>query len=328
MSVSGEGVSATIQPGGTSDTLPVLLEITADASPGPRAVTVTTALGSATLDDFTILSPEITRSGVAPLPIAEVESGPIRAGYVFVTPDDDSPSPVASLTYGMIRNGVVLSQAAVPPSELAEEVVFYVDTITDIGRRFGVGLLNPTSIANVITATLRNNSGSVVGNAVQIHLDAFKSLARFVDETFSASGIFSEPFDGSVTLGSPTPFVVLGFPFNGSSFSTVDTRLGDASIPLPTRQLAGSAITEEGAVGGATGVPFAQFALGGGWASQIALVNNTDEIITGRVDIFDANGSPMAVTFNGQTRSTFTYAIPAGGAILLAPRDANGQPPM
>ncbi len=328
VSFSGEVVSATIQPEGTRDMLTVLLEITSDAFPGPRTVTVTTPSGSATLDDFTILSPEIARSGVAPLPIAEVESGPIRTGYVVVTPADGSPRAVASLTYGIVRNGIVQSQAAVPASELAEEVVFYVDTITDIGRRFGVGLLNPTSITNVVTATLKDNSGSMIGRRVEIRLDAFDSLTRFVDEVFSTSNVFSEPFEGSVVLSSPIPFVVLGFPFNGSSFSTVDTRLGDPSTPLPTRHLSGSAITDEGTLGGGAAVPFAQFALGGGWSSQIALVNNTDEIIAGRVDIFDPNGAPMAVTFNGQTRSTFTYAIPAGGAILLAPRDANGQPPM
>ena len=328
VSFSGDGVSATIQPEGTGDMLSVLLEITSEASPGARTVTVTTPSGSATLDDFTILSPEIAHSAVAPLPIADVESGPIRTGYVVVTPADGSPRAVASLTYGIVRNGIVQSQAAVPPSELAEEVVFYLDTVTDIGRRFGVGLLNPTSIANVVSATLRNNSGSVVGSGAEIRLDAFDSLARFVDEVFSTSDIFSEPFEGSVILSSPIPFVGLGFSFNGSSFSTVDTRLGDPSTPLPTRQLSGSAITDEGTIGGGAAVPFAQFALGGGWSSQIALVNNTDEIIAGRVDVFDPNGAPMAVTFNGQTRSTFTYAIPAGGAILLAPRDANGQPPM
>ncbi len=327
VSFSGSGVSATIQPEGTGDMLSVLLEITSDAAPGARTVTVTTPGGSAALNDFTILSPEIARSAVAPLPIADVESGPIRTGYVIVTPDELSPPPVASITYGIVRNGIVQSQAAVPPSELAEEVVFYLDTVTDIGRRFGIGLLNPTSITNVVSATLKNNSGSVVGSGAEIRLDAFDSFASFVDEVFS-SDIFSEPFEGSVILSSPIPFVGLGFSFNGSSFSTVDSRLGDPSTPLPTRQLSGSAITDEGTIGGGAAVPFAQFALGGGWSSQIALVNNTDEVIAGRVDIFDPGGSPMAVTFNGQTRSTFRYAIPAGGSILLAPRDANGQPPM
>jgi hypothetical protein len=36
----------------------------------------------------------------------------------------------------------------------------------------------------------------------------------------------------------------------------------------------------------------------------------------------------MGVKLIGLTQSTFTYSIPAGGAFILAPRDANGQAPM
>jgi hypothetical protein len=49
---------------------------------------------------------------------------------------------------------------------------------------------------------------------------------------------------------------------------------------------------------------------------------------TGRIDIFDANGQPLAVKLNRATQSTFTYAISAGGTFVLAPRDQNGQSPL
>jgi len=35
----------------------------------------------------------------------------------------------------------------------------------------------------------------------------------------------------------------------------------------------------------------------------------------------------MTMTLNNATESTFSYSIPAGGAFVLAPRDANGQSP-
>jgi hypothetical protein len=35
----------------------------------------------------------------------------------------------------------------------------------------------------------------------------------------------------------------------------------------------------------------------------------------------------MAVKLNGASQSTFTYSIASGGAFVLAPADANGQPP-
>jgi hypothetical protein len=77
-----------------------------------------------------------------------------------------------------------------------------------------------------------------------------------------------------------------------------------------------------------TSAVFPQFALGGGWATQLALVNDTASAVSGRFDVFDGSGNPMSVTLNGFNRSSYTYSIPAGGAFVFAPRDANGQSPM
>jgi len=58
-----------------------------------------------------------------------------------------------------------------------------------------------------------------------------------------------------------------------------------------------------------------QFAMSGGWATQLALINNSTVTARGRIDIFDQSGNPRPVTLNGVTQSTFSYAIPAGGSI-------------
>jgi hypothetical protein len=68
--------------------------------------------------------------------------------------------------------------------------------------------------------------------------------------------------------------------------------------------------------------------MGGGWATQLAFVNNTARAVSGRFDVYDSSGNPMAVPLNGFNRSSYTYSIPAGGAFVFAPRDANGQSPM
>jgi len=70
-----------------------------------------------------------------------------------------------------------------------------------------------------------------------------------------------------------------------------------------------------------------QFALGGGWATQLALVNNGSSGASGRIDVFDPSGNPMTVQLNGASQSSFTYSIPAGGTFVLAPRDSNGLTP-
>ena len=87
-------------------------------------------------------------------------------------------------------------------------------------------------------------------------------------------------------------------------------------------------IPRAGTIGGSNAIVVPQFALGGGWATQLALVNTGSLTVTGRIDIFDSNGQPLAVKLNGNTKSTFTYSIPSGGTFVLAPRDVNGQSPM
>jgi len=57
-------------------------------------------------------------------------------------------------------------------------------------------------------------------------------------------------------------------------------------------------------------------------------VNTGTTAATGRIDLFDSSGSPVAVKLNGASKSTFTYSIPSGGTLILAPRDQNGQSPL
>jgi hypothetical protein len=59
-----------------------------------------------------------------------------------------------------------------------------------------------------------------------------------------------------------------------------------------------------------------QLADGGGWSTQIVLVNPTDNTMTGTIAFFgQGNASTaaeaMELTVDGQTASTFTYSIPA-----------------
>ena len=48
----------------------------------------------------------------------------------------------------------------------------------------------------------------------------------------------------------------------------------------------------------------------------------------GRFARVDQAGNPLPVNLNGDTRSTFTYSIPAGGTFILSPVDSNGQSPL
>src|SRR5262249_7331223 len=125
-----------------------------------------------------------------------------------------------------------------------------------------------------------------------------------------------DAFRGSLTIQSSTPVSIVGLRFSGQEFST---------IPIPVASP--SNVPQQGPFGGPAASIFPQFAMSGGWATTIGLVNVSSTPIAGRIDIFDPNGNPLPVSWNGAQASTFNYSIPAKGSAFFAPRDSNGQSP-
>jgi hypothetical protein len=155
-------------------------------------------------------------------------------------------------------------------------------------------------------------------------------MAKFLNDLFGSQTI-GNGFRGSVRMQSTAAFSAVGLRFSGPIFSTLPVGVSVSSPGVPTRTLTAGAAPntpQPGTVGGSTALIIPQFAIAGGWATQISLVNNTNSTVTGRLDVFDTQGNPMAVKLNGETKSTFTYSIPAGGTLILAPRDSNGQSPL
>ncbi len=265
----------------------------------------------------------------APEKISEVETGQIKSGYLIITPDTASSAPTVTFTYGTISQGSVQSQAGIIPTMMATDASMFVEVIPSISRNIGVAIANPGNSVNAVTLTLRDESGIVLGSPANISVSAHQQVAKFVSELFG--DVIANGFRGSLRMQSATPFAVAGLRFSGAIFSTLPVAVTASVAGVPSIALAAGAAANSpaaGNAGGPTAVIVPQFAIAGGWATQIALVNNTNATVVGRIDVFDANGTPMAVKLNGETRSTFTYSIPVGGTFVLAPRDQNGQSPL
>jgi len=242
-----------------------------------------------------------------PQPIFDVEQGSIRSGYIIITPDASSPVPAPTVTFGIVSGGIVLSQAGIIPIPMMTGGSLLADVIPGIGRNLGVAIVNSASAAITVTLTLRDRSGNVAGAAVALSLAPHQQQARFVSELFPADTI-GAGFLGSLRMQSASPFGALGLLFSGIEFSTVPVNVTSSAV-------AGADVV----------IP--QFAIGGGWATQLALVNNGSAAVSGRVEVFDTMGNLMPVGLNGTTQSSFAYSISPGGTFVLAPRDANGQSP-
>ncbi len=250
----------------------------------------------------------------SPQAVSEVEGPVIRAGYVVVTPDTGVSAPLTSALVGRVQNGQVLSETTVFAPQLATSAAMFVDVAPAIGRNMGLALANPHAASTSITLRLIDASGGMTGAPKVITLEPYAQVARFLNEFFQ--DMPSAAFTGSLTIESTAPAALMGFRFAGTNFSVIAIDNTSGPSPMPVRN---------GSIGGTAAAMFPQFAVGGGWASQLMLLNRTPGVISGRVDVFDPAGNPMSVTLNNVTSSTFRYSIPAGGTLLLAPRDLNGQ---
>ncbi len=261
---------------------------------------------------------------------SEVERGETKSGYLIITPDGSSDAPTVTFTYGTISQGAVQSQAGFVPAMLATDASMFIEVIPSIGRNIGVAIVNPGSNVNAVTLTLRDENGFILGSPTNISVASHQQVAKFINELFGAD-VISNGFRGSLRMQSASPFAVMGLRFAGTVFSTLPIAVTAGISGVPSITLAAGPTANSpaaGTVGGTTAVLIPEFAIAGGWATQVALVNNSNATLAGRIDVFDTSGRPMPVKMNGETRSTFTYSIPVGGTFVLSPRDLNGQSPL
>jgi hypothetical protein len=292
-----------------------------------RAVAYRASDGAGAVGDVhTFTTPGATSTTVN---IPDVEEGTIRSGYVVITPDSSSGTPTPMFTFGTVSGGIVQSQAGIIPTQMTTDASMFVDIVHSLSRDIGVAIVNPNDTLNVVTLALRDENGNVAGTPATVSIAAHGQVAKFVDELFGSAT--AAGFRGSMRMQSTAAFAVIGFRFSRSIFSTLAVSITTPVPGVPTMTLAAGSTPNSplaGTIGGLTAILIPQFALSGGWSTQLVLVNNTGATITGRIDVLDATGKPMPVKLNGLTQSTFTYSIPAGGTFVLAPRDLNGQSPL
>ena len=95
----------------------------------------------------------------APLPIPDVETGNIRTGYVVVTPTTNSALPNTTVSLGLVRDGVVQSQAGTTGLPLIMDASMFAEVNPAIQRNLGIAIANPMSNAAILTMTLRGSDG-------------------------------------------------------------------------------------------------------------------------------------------------------------------------
>lgn len=151
------------------------------------------------------------------------------------------------------------------------------------GRNTGIAIVNPGTTTASLTMTLKNTTGTTVSTR-NISLSGRRQLSQFAGELMNQPTV-----NGILTISSNVPISVLGFQFQGLSFSAIptDTAFGETALLVP------------------------QVVTGGGWSSQVVMANNTGSDQTVRVDFYNRQG--------GITRTLQNVRIRAGGITEVAP---------
>ena len=252
------------------------------------------------------------------------DKAPMRSGYAVITPATTSGTGLVVFeTFGWRRGGDAgTPQAGVLPPDLTTNAVMFVDSKGKLSKDLGLAIVNPNTSNTNVSVTLRGSDGKQLGTKT-INVPSHQQAVTFLTQLFTDHP--SIPRDVTVTVaitsaGSSNLAVsVIGLRFRGANFSTLPvTNLSGNVGALPSIATG---------IGGAGAVLLPQFVVGGGWATELVLMNTGSGNLTVRVDLFNGrDGTPLTATLNGQTASSFTnLTIPAGGVLTLAPRDKDGD---
>ena len=245
------------------------------------------------------------------------DSAPVQVGFVVITPPAGfAGALIVFETFGLNQGGTQIYQAGIIPGDLTTEAMIFVNKSSRLSRDVGFALVNPGAVQAKVTMILWDANGIFVGTKI-IFVPLRNQVARFVSELFSGVSVPDE-FTGTLTLESDSPVGLTVLRRRGPSFSTMPITNLSPSKEIPVI-LPG--------VGGPGAILLPHFVAGGGGASEIVIVNNSNQnLINLRVDLFKQDGTPLTTRMNHLSNSTFfATLIRPGGVFTLAPRDANGD---
>src|SRR5262249_10611320 len=164
-----------------------------------------------------------------------------------------------------------------------------------------VAFANPTDQTANINFHFTDGQGNDIGSG-STTLGANQQNAQFLDQP-----PFNIPsgFQGTFSFTSNVGISVIAL--RGFSSERVPSDFLITTLPVTNVLAAANTGT----------VALPHFADGGGWKTQIVLVNPTDGPITGTVQFLSQAGSPVTMTANGQTQTSFAYNIPRQSSFKL-----------
>jgi Peptidase family S41 len=228
----------------------------------------------------------------------------LHTGYATVESSPGSPFGFGVLQYR--KDGILVSEATVPSTHPVTSAITYAEVDGRVNT--GIAIANHTETAAAVAFEVSNESGQVVTSGI-LPVAAGAQTAQFLsEEPFNVSSLTG----GALRLTSSVPVSMLalrGYTNERDEFL-----------------LSTLAVTEPGA--GTSPIYCAQFADGGGWTTQINLVNPSNQMISGTVEFVPGDRISYALPPNsarrfrtsglGEIRTGFVRITPDAGSIVAS----------
>ena len=243
------------------------------------------------------------------VPWSAVDESEPHVGYARMQVE---PGRVSNNIAGISRSvgETVVSETSLAASAPIPTGRLYVNVDGSVNT--GLALVNNENVPAVISFYFTDAQGIDFGHG-SFTLEAKHSISPFVNQ---------EPFNlrtfmqGTLTFNSSLPVTVTGIRgLTNERGELLMTTQPVSSLDAPTTHAS---------------IVFPQFSDGGGWSTQLVLINPTHASVTGRLQFFgpSAPGAPVStltMTVNGVTGSLFDYIIPPRSTVRFVTANASSD---
>ena len=210
----------------------------------------------------------------------------ITVGYAAIQPSAGNTTPTGVAIFGYRPAGILVTEAGVPASTPIRSGRIYAEVAGAVDT--GLAIANPNNQTANISFYFTDGSGATFGSGTTT-LPANGQIARFLDQAPFNSG---SNIQGTFTFSSDLPVAVIalrGLTNERSDFLISTLPVIDTSAAVTT-----------------TTTVLPHFADGGGWKTQIILINPTDSAMSGSIGFVSTAGAAL---------STVPFSIPARSSI-------------
>jgi trimeric autotransporter adhesin len=263
----------------------------------------------------------ITNRGATSLATTGNSAG-LQVGYGIIQPSAGATTPAGLAIFDLHVGNVLVSETTVAASAPLKTGRIYAEVNSGVVNT-GIAIANPNNQTATLNFFFTDGSGNDVGSGATT-IASHQQIAKFLDQPPFNIPLSGGAFQGTFSFTSDTPVAVIATrglfsrDFLLSTLPVVDT------TALPNS--------------GTMVVP--DFADGGGWTTQILLVNPTSAAMAGSVEFRNDAGALTNVTVAGQTNSTFAYTVPpkssqkiatsgtgsGGGSVRILPAGGGAAP--